>query len=108
LTENVLGGIKKNGQPMFDIHHGSSDLHVTTGVFPHGGDPSKGFIVDNTTVENCELPKGLERDFKTGSHDRQMQFLIRNHMDKKKEGTATHFGDTYTQMDPPGTKVRTK
>jgi hypothetical protein len=105
LTENVLGGIKKNGQPMFDIMHSASPGHVVAGVFPHGGDPKKGFVVDNEKVHDMTLNPLMEKEFNsTPNADTKMRFLMRTHMQKNNEGTPDSYGHTYNSMNPPPTK----
>lgn len=109
LAENVLGGIKKNGQPMFDIKHAASPGHVVTAIFPHGGDIKKGFIVDNTEVSDVKLDPRQERDFNSSpSQDTKMRFLVRQHMAERNEGTPTEYGNTYTEMKPLTGKTPTK
>ena len=109
LTENVLGGIKKNGQPMFDIMHSASPGHVVAGVFPHGGDPKKGFVVDNNEVKDVTLNPAMEKDFNSAANvDTKKRFLMRTHMQNNNEGTPTTYGPTYNDMNPPPSKVPTK
>jgi hypothetical protein len=107
LTENVLGGIKKNGQPMFDIMHAASSVHVIAGVFPHGGDPKKGFIVDNSEIHDVTMNPLAEKEFdRTANADTQLQYLTRTHMEKFKEGKADSYGHTYNDMKSPFQKVK--
>jgi hypothetical protein len=106
MTESILGGIKKNNQPMFDIRHAGSDAHVVCGVFPHGGDPTKGFVVDNASVSGLPLDPRLQKDYNASpGADTRMRFLLREHMKSHNEGTATTYGETYSQMKPPPSKV---
>lgn len=107
LTENVLGGLKKNGQPMFDIQHGQSAEHVVAGVFPHGGDPTKGFVVDNDTTRDVKVPGGLQKDYdKTKDTDARQRFLVREHMRAQGEALPTKYGATYGTLTPPTRKVK--
>jgi hypothetical protein len=106
LTENVLGGIKKNGQPMFEIQHSASSGHVVAGVFPRGGDPRDGFVVDNTNVRDLRPDPRMNRDYEaTRDRATRERFLLRNYMQNAGEGTATEFGSTYLEMRPPPSKV---
>lgn len=107
LTENVLGGLKKNGQPMFDILHGASNQHVTTAVFPHGGDIRKGFIVDNENATSFpKLNPQLEKDFAKSSVDAQKRFLMKQHMEANSEGSPNSYGSDFTNMKSPFEKVK--
>lgn len=106
LSENVLGGLKKNGQPMFDVKLSSSAEHVVCGVFPHGQDPKSGFVVDNYNVRDLALDPAQAKDYdKTKDRDARMRFLLREHMRTNNEGQATQYGDTYADMKPPPSKV---
>ena len=106
MSENVLGGLKKNGQPMFDVKLSSSAEHVVCGVFPHGGDPKGGFVVDNYNVRDLSLdPRQAANYNQTTDRDTRMRFLLRNHMAQNNEGQATQFGDSYADMKPPPTKT---
>jgi hypothetical protein len=109
LTENVLGGLKgKNGQPMFDIQHGSSDSHVVCGVFPHGGDPRKGFVVDNTDCKDIKFDPRMEKFYgQTTNPEKKMQFLVREHMHQAGEGDAQYYGSDFMNTKRPGEKVKT-
>lgn len=107
LTESVLGGIKKNGQPMFDIYHAGSKEHVVAGVFPHGGDLKKGFIVDNESVKDISLNPLMEKQFNSTSNtELKKQYLLRTHMDANKEGTAESYGESVNSMKSPHAKVK--
>ena len=107
LSENVLGGIKKNGQPMFDIMHAGSPGHVVAGVFPHGGDPKQGFIVDNENVNGVTVNPLIEKQFNASSNmDTKKQFLLKTHMEGNKEGTPDSYGESINSMKSPHAKVK--
>jgi hypothetical protein len=105
MTENILGGIQKNGQPMFDIMHGAGGGHVITGVYPHGGDPRKGFVVSNDTVNDVKWDSRLDNDFAKSSPEKQREFIVRNYWAKEFGGSTNQYGSDYTQMGPPAGKI---
>lgn len=105
MTENILGGIKKDGKPMFDIMHGAGGGHVITGVYPHGGDPRKGFIVSNDTVNDVKWDSRLDKDFEKSSPEKQKEFIVRNYWAKEFGGSTNQYGSDYTQMGPPSGKI---
>ncbi len=111
ITENVLGNIKKDGKPMFDIMHGAGPGHVMCGVYPHGGDPRKGFIVNNDQIQDVKWDsrhdKGLNQ---TKGEDARMRFVIRQHWKQEfgEKSSTNEYGRTYTDMKPPGGKVPTQ
>ncbi|HSE41136.1 MAG TPA: hypothetical protein VLH08_10270 [Acidobacteriota bacterium] len=106
LTENILGGIKKNDKPMFDIMHGSGGGHVITGVFPHGGDPRKGFVVSNDQIDNVKWNTKHDKDYNASPNSETRQrFVVRNYWTTEYGGSTTQYGNDYTKMAPPTGKV---
>ena len=100
LTESVLGDLKDpRGRQMFDIKHAASSNHVFTGVFPHGKSTG-GFVVDNTNVQDLNVPQGLEKDFKKGSTNSQREFLLRAHSRSAGHtATVNAYGERYANME---------
>jgi hypothetical protein len=105
MTENILGGIKKDGKPMFDIMHGAGGGHVITGVYPHGGDPRKGFIVSNNKVDDTKWNPALDKDFAKGSPEAQQQYVVKHYWEKEFGGKTSQYGSDYTNMAPPSGKI---
>ena len=105
MTENILGGIKKDGKPMFDIMHGAGGGHVITGVYPHGGDPRKGFIVSNDQVQDTKWNSNLDKDFAKGSPETKQQYVVKHFWEKEFGGKTSQYGSDYTRMAPPSGKV---
>ena len=108
LTENVLGGLKKDGKPMFDIQHGAGPGHVFTGVFPHGGDPRKGFIVNNDQIQDVKWDSRFDQGFnETKGEDARMRFVVRQHWKQEfgEKSSTTEYGRSYTDLKPPTGKV---
>ncbi|MCI0412026.1 hypothetical protein L0222_04395 [bacterium] len=111
LTENVLGDLKKDGKPLFDIQHGAGPGHVFTGVFPHGGDPRKGFIVNNDQIQDVKWDSRFDKGFnETKGEDARMRFVVRQHWKQEfgEKSSTTDYGRTYTEMKPPTGKVPEK
>ena len=105
MTENILGGIKKDGKPMFDIMHGAGGGHVITGVYPHGGDPRKGFIVSNDTVNDVKWDSRMDKDFEKGSPQAKQEFVVRNYWQKEFGGSTNKYNSEYANMDAPPGKI---
>ena len=105
MTENILGGIQKDGKPMFDIMHGAGGGHVLTGVYPHGGDPRKGFIVSNDKVDDVKWDPALDKDFAKGSLETKQQYVVKHYWGKEFGGSTNQYGNDYTRMAPPSGKV---
>jgi hypothetical protein len=103
LTENVLGGINEDGKPMFEIKHGGNPDHVVTGVFPRGGDPKSGFVVDNHTTRNFNEVPVSNRDYAaTRDPESRKNYLLRTHLGEKHpaiRGGYT-YGETLQNMQP--------
>jgi len=109
LSENTLGGLKKGGQPMFDIRCAASDQHVVTGVFPHGGDQRKGFVVDNNSVKSFDASKIADKDWnKTSNPTTKQQRMLINYMtspeNKSHCGTPHEYGP-FSDMKSPYKKL---
>jgi hypothetical protein len=108
LTEHMLAGIKKDGKPMFEIQHGAGPGHVLTGVFPYGGDPRKGFIVNNDQVQDIKWDSRFDQGLRQAeTREVGMRFIVREHWKQQfGEKSSTHeYGSTYTNMKPPTGKV---
>ncbi len=105
MTENILGGVQKNGKPMFDIMHGAGGGHVITGVYPHDGDPRKGFIVSNDKIDDVHWDTRLDKDFEKGSPEKKKEFIVKNYWGKEFGGSTNQYGSDYTHMGPPSGKV---
>ena len=106
LTESVLGGVQKNGQPMFDVKHAANGGHVVCGVFPRGQDPSKGFVVDNAGTTDLRLRNPQETTLynQTADRDTRERYLLRTYMGANHGSPATQFGSSYDNMQPPPSK----
>ena len=104
MTENILGDLKqKNGKKMFDIKHGQSPEHVVTGVFPHGGDPRDGFVVDNDNSRNLREIPISEKDWRaTPNPEARKNWLLRTHLKQEHPDIQGNYkyGDTLPQMEP--------
>jgi hypothetical protein len=106
MTENILGGIKKDGKPMFDIMHGAGGGHVITGVYPHGGDPRKGFIVSNDQViSDIKWDPAQDQNYAKGSPQRKQEFVVKNYWEKEFGGTTKKYNSEYANMDEPSGKI---
>jgi hypothetical protein len=107
LSENVLGGIRKNGQPMFDVKLASTSSHITCGVFPHGGDPRNGFVVDNANANPIPTDNISARDWAASPDaDTRKRYLMRVYMQSAGEGMPADYGDTFSAMGPPPEKIK--
>jgi hypothetical protein len=106
MGENILGGLKKNGQPMFDVKLAESSSHITAGFFPHGGDPRNGFVVDNESAN--KIPNTVSaRDWAaTTDPDTRKRYLMRAYMSGQGEQLPTDYGDSFNNMRPPPDKVK--
>ncbi|MCI0444685.1 hypothetical protein L0244_26110 [bacterium] len=106
MTEDILGGIKKDGKPMFDIMHGAGGGHVITGVYPHGGDPRKGFIVSNDQViSDIKWDPAQDKNYAKGSPQRKQEFVVKNYWEKEFGGTTNKYRSEYANMDAPPGKI---
>jgi hypothetical protein len=102
MGERVLGGLRKNGQPMFDVVHGGNASHTIAGVFPHGGDQRRGFIIDNDRVETPNAP-GSDADWKKTNIASQRYRVLDTWMSappapREGRGSVTYMADTYMEQ----------
>ena len=108
MTQSVLGGLKKDGKPMFDIQHGAGPGHVFTGVFPHGGDPRKGFVVSNDQIQDVKWDSRMDKDYNASRDDQTRQrFVVREHWKQQfgEKSSTTDYGPDFGTMSPPAGKL---
>jgi hypothetical protein len=100
MSEKVLGGIKRrDGQPMFDVVHAGSSRHAVAGVFEHGGDARRGFIVNNNKLESAKF-NGGDADFRQLPEAKRRSAILATWMSERRGEQVREMGDTYGDQVP--------
>jgi hypothetical protein len=108
LTENVMGGIKKkDGSAMFETKCAANNAHIVCGVYPKGGDPRDGFVVDNDQVRSLRPPARFDEMYNATKTDQtKKEWLLKRDFSEQQGGLApTTYGE-FGAMQPPGQKVK--